>query len=156
LLFGLGIRHVGSHVAAVLTRRYATLDEIAAASEEELTAIPEVGPQIAASINTFFKQTENIRVINRLKEAGLNLKEEREAVKQTLAGQTFVLTGGMEALTREEAKEAIEKLGGRVSSSVSAKTGYVVAGENPGSKLEKARELGVAIINEQELLAMLK
>lgn len=156
LLFGLGIRHVGSHVADVLTRRYATIAEIATASEEELTAVAEVGPQIAASIYTFFRQAENLRVIDRLKAAGVNTREEREAVPQTLAGKTFVLTGGMETLTREAATEAIERLGGRVSASVSSKTDYVVAGGNPGSKFEKAKELNVTIIGEQELLAMLE
>jgi DNA ligase (NAD+) len=156
LLFGLGIRHIGSHVADILTRRYAALDEIANASEEELTAIPEVGPQIAASIYTFFRQKENLRVIDRLRRAGLKMTEDRESVDQTLAGKTFVLTGGLETMTREEATETIEKLGGRVSSSVSSKTDYVVAGENPGSKYEKAKELNVTIINEQDLQAMLK
>jgi len=155
LLFGLGIRHVGSHVADVLTRRYATIDEIAGASEDELTAIPEVGPQIADSITTFFRQPENLRVIERLKQAGLNMREEREKVQQTLAGKTFVLTGGLESLTRERATELIERLGGRVSSSVSAKTDYVVAGENPGSKLDKARSLSVPVIGESELKELL-
>ncbi len=155
LLFGLGIRHVGSHVADVLTRRYSTLDAIAQASEEELKAVPEVGPQIADSIYTFFRQEENLKVINRLKEAGLNMREEREAVEQTLTGQTFVLTGGLESLSREQATEKIERLGGRVSSSVSSKTDYVVAGEDPGSKLAKARTLGVPVIGERELKDLL-
>ncbi len=155
LLFGLGIRHVGSHVADILTRRYATMEEIAKASEEELTAIPEVGPQIAGSIATFFRQPENLRVIDRLKRAGLNMREERESVVQTLAGKTFVLTGGLESLTRERATELIERLGGRVSSSVSSKTDYVVAGENPGGKLDKARSLSVPVIGESELKDLL-
>lgn len=155
LLFGLGIRHVGSHVADVLTRRYSTLDEIANASEEELTAVPEVGPQITDSVYTFFRQDENLKVIKRLKEAGLNMQEEHETVEQTLAGQTFVLTGGLESLTREQATEKIERLGGRVSSSVSSKTDYMVAGEDPGSKLAKARALGVPVIGERELKDLL-
>lgn len=155
MLFGLGIRHVGSHVADVLTRRYSTLNEIANASEEELTAVPEVGPQIADSVYTFFRQDENLKVIKRLKEAGLNMQEEHETVEQTLAGQTFVLTGGLESLTREQATEKIERLGGRVSSSVSSKTDYMVAGEDPGSKLAKARALGVPVIGERELKDLL-
>jgi DNA ligase (NAD+) len=151
LIFGLGIRHVGSHVADVLTRSYYTLDALAAASEEELTAVPEVGPQIAASVATFFRQAANLRVIERLKRAEVNMAEERNATEQTLAGRTFVLTGGLASMTREEATAAIESRGGRVSSSVSAKTDYLVAGENPGSKLAKAETLGVNVIGEAEL-----
>lgn len=155
LLFGLGIRHVGSHVADVLARRFSSLDDLAAASETELNDIKEIGPQIADSVSTFFRQEENQRVIERLRAAGVNMTAERASVKQTLAGRTFVLTGGLANLTREEAAAAIENLGGRVSSSVSAKTDYVVAGESPGSKLAKAEALGVTVIGEAELLGII-
>jgi DNA ligase (NAD+) len=156
LLFGLGIRHVGSHVADVLARRYSSVDDLAKATEEELTGIPEVGPQIAESVADFFRTEENLRVIERLRSAGVAMFEEREEVEQTLEGKTFVLTGGLTSMTREEASAAIERLGGRSSGSVSKKTDYVIAGENPGSKLAKANELGVAVITEAELLEMLK
>ena len=151
LIYGLGIRHVGSHVADVLTRRYSNLDDLAAASEQELTGVTEVGPQIAASVATFFRQAENQLVIDRLRRAGVNMREDRPTVEQNLAGQTFVLTGGLAGLTREQATATIEERGGRVASSVSAKTDYVVAGENPGSKLDRANALGVKVIGEAEL-----
>ncbi len=155
LLFGLGIRHVGSHVADVLTRSYSSLDELAAAGEADLTGINEVGPQIADSVAAFFRQEENKRVIERLRAAGVNMTAERVQVEQTLSGKTFVLTGSLVTKTREEAAAAIERLGGRVSSSVSAKTDYVVAGESPGSKLAKAEALGVPVIREAELRALI-
>ncbi len=155
LIFGLGIRHVGSHVADVLTRRYASMDELAQASEEELTVIPEVGPQIATSVRAFFKQPENQRVIERLRTKGVNMREEREDIEKTLTGKVFVLTGSLATMTREEATSAIERLGGRVSSSISAKTDFVVAGENPGSKYEKALAFNIRPIDERGLTELL-
>lgn len=156
LLFGLGIRHVGSHVADILAKRYTSMDALAGASEEKLTAIPEIGPRIAASVVSFFRQPENRRVIDRLQAAGVNMTEAPAAAEQTLAGKTFVLTGTLTSLTREQAMEAIKRLGGRVVSSVSVKTDYVVLGENPGSKHGKAVELGVKIITEVDLKDLLE
>ena len=156
LLFALGIRHVGSHVAEVLARRFRTMDRLAAASEEELRDIAEVGPAIAESVKAFFEEPRNLELIQRLKKAGVNMEEEAEEVPRDLEGFTFVLTGALESMTREQARRIIEERGGRVSSSVSKKTDYVVAGSDPGSKHDKARELGVKILGENELLDMLK
>ncbi len=155
LLFALGIRHVGSHVAEVLARRYRTMDGMAGAGEEELREITEVGPTIAESVHAFFQEPRNLELIRRLEEAGVNMEEEMEEGPRDLEGLTFVLTGGLESMTREQARGRIEERGGRVSSSVSRKTDYVVAGSDPGSKYEKARELEVKIIGEDELIAML-
>ncbi len=155
LLFALGIRHVGSHVAEVLARHFRSMDALASASEEELLAIEEIGPTIAESIRAFFAEPRNLELIRRLKEAGVNMEEEVEEGPGNLEGLTFVLTGSLDSMTREEAKRRIEAAGGRVSSSVSRKTDYVVAGKDPGSKYEKAKELGVPIIGEREFLDLL-
>jgi len=155
LLFGLGIRHVGSHTAEVLARRYGDMDRLAEAGREELEEIEEIGPTIAESVHAFFNESRNLELIARLKQAGVNMRQEVEEGPTPLQGLTFVLTGALSSLTREEAKRAIEARGGRVSSSVSRKTDYVVAGAEPGSKYDKARELGVDIIGEDELLRML-
>jgi DNA ligase (NAD+) len=156
LLFALGIRHVGSHLAEVAARRFRTMDKLALANQEELLTVEEIGPTIADSIEAFFKLPRNREVIERLKAAGVNMEEEVEEGPQTLQDLTFVLTGGLESMTREEATEAIEALGGKVSSSVSRKTSYVVAGRDPGSKYDKAVQLGVEIIGEKELHDLLK
>ena len=156
LLFALGIRHVGSHVAEVLARRFRSMDRLAVAGEEELRAIAEVGPTIAESVKAFFSEPRNLQLIQRLKGAGVNMEEEVEEDPRRFEGLTFVLTGSLESMTRDEARQAIEERGGRVSSSVSRKTDYVVAGSDPGSKYDKARELDVKIIGENELLAMLE
>jgi len=156
LLFALGIRHVGSHVAEVLARRFRSMDRLAVAGEEELRAIAEVGPAIAESVKAFFSEPRNLQLIQRLKGAGVNMEEEVEEDPRRFEGLTFVLTGSLESMTRDEARQAIEERGGRVSSSVSRKTDYVVAGSDPGSKYDKARELDVKIIGENELLAMLE
>jgi DNA ligase (NAD+) len=155
LLFALGVRHVGSHVAEVLARRYRSMDGLAQAGEEELRDITEVGPTIACSVRAFFSEPRNLQLIQRLKEAGVNMEEQVEEGPRPLEGLTFVLTGTLESMTRDEARRAIEERGGRVSSSVSRKTDYVVAGSDPGSKYDKARELDVKIIGESELGAML-
>ena len=156
LIYGLEIRYVGVHTSEVITRYYPTLDKFKIASLEELIEINEIGPKIAESINHFFKGKENIDIIERLRSAGLNFGQEEEIIRkekevQILEGKQFVLTGTLEDFTRTQVKEIISKLGGRVIGSVSKKTDYVVAGEDPGSKYQKAQELGVAIINEEEL-----
>lgn len=157
LLFALGIRHVGSHVAQVLAGNFSSINRLQEATYEELTAIPEVGPRIAESIVSFFKEERNLRVLEKLRLAGVMMEEAlKSEASHKLEGLTFVLTGGLSSYTREDATEAIEKLGGRVSSSVSKKTDYVVVGENPGSKFEKAREIGVKTISEEELRRLLE
>ncbi len=154
LLFALGIRHVGAHLAAVLAENFKSIDRLKKATFEELINIPEVGPKVAESVTTFFRQPHNLEVIEELRKAGLKM-EEGESKKETrLAGLSFVFTGTLKNFTREEAKEIVESLGGKVSSSVSLKTSYVVVGEDPGSKYEKAKKLGVKILTETEFLKM--
>ncbi|WP_027339384.1 NAD-dependent DNA ligase LigA [Halonatronum saccharophilum] len=149
VLFGLGIRHVGSRVAQVLAQNYDSIDKVAQAGEEELGEINEIGPKIAQSIVSYFSQEQNLKIIKKLKEAGVNLEPESLELSNTLEGKKFVVTGTLEEFTRKDAKEAITKLGGRVTSSVSKNTDYVVVGENPGSKYEKAQELGIEILDEK-------
>lgn len=155
LIYALGIRYVGERTAQVLSAHFKSLDALAGASFEELTQIEDVGPKGAESIVFFFKQPENIELLRKLKEAGLNfsIKEEKEGEKP-LAGQIFVLTGKLTTLTREEAAEIIERLGGKVLSSVSQRTNYVIVGESPGSKLGRARTLGVPALEEKEFLKL--
>ncbi|OGD35327.1 DNA ligase (NAD(+)) LigA [Candidatus Atribacteria bacterium RBG_16_35_8] len=155
LIYGLGIRYVGVHTSEVITRYYSTLDKFNEARLEELIEINEIGPKIAESIILFFKEKENLAIIERLRSAGLNFSQEeektrKEKVARILAGKQFVLTGTLKDFTRTQAKEIIIELGGRVTDSVSKKTDYVVAGEDPGSKYQKAQKLGVPIINEEE------
>jgi DNA ligase (NAD+) len=156
LLFALGIRHVGSHLASVLAEHFGSLDNLMKANFEELVAIPEVGPKVAQSIIDFFSQEHNLKVIEKLKKAGLKMEEEKKEKPQKLKGLTFVFTGALSTLTREEAKRLVEELGGKVSGSVSKKTSYVVVGENPGSKFEKAKTLGVKCITEEEFLRIVE
>ena len=151
LIFALGIRHVGARAARVLAQHFGSLDRLMAASEEELVAIPEIGPKIAGSITVFFAGEQNRSVIEKLVAAGVNTKARMEkGTGGPLSGKVFVLTGTLAGYTREEAKALVESLGGRVASSVSKNTDYVVAGESPGSKYEKAVALGVKVLNEEE------
>ena len=157
LLVGLNIRHVGTHVAQVLARAFGSIDALAAASEDEIDAIPEIGPEIAATVREWFDEDENRQLVDKLRAAGLRLADEvvgRDAPK-ALEGVTLVLTGGLETISREEATERAQAAGARVASSVSSKTTFVVAGENPGSKLVKAEELGVEVIDEAAFLRRL-
>jgi DNA ligase (NAD+) len=149
-LFGLGIRHVGAGVAKVLADAFPSIDALASATEEELTLTPQVGPTIAESIVHFFADRHNREIVRRLKEAGLTLKEAARAKKGVLTGMTFVLTGTLTSFTREEAGRLIEENGGKVVGSVSKNTSYVLAGEEAGSKLSKARALGIPVISESE------
>ncbi|MCX8108289.1 MAG: NAD-dependent DNA ligase LigA, partial [Verrucomicrobiae bacterium] len=158
LIFGLGILHVGAGVARSLARHYATLDELASATREALTQVQDIGPVIADSVYSWFRQPRNQQLIERLRNAGLNFKSslyQPAEAKGPFTGKTFVLTGTLSSMTREQATARIESLGGRVSSSVSKKTDYVLAGADPGSKLDKARQLGVKIIDEAEFLRMI-
>jgi DNA ligase (NAD+) len=154
LVYGLGIRHVGEKAAATLARHMRTMASILETPAEALQTIPEVGPVVAASVRSFADEPRNRELITRLAAAGVNMTSQQPPVGQgapgPLAGKTFVLTGSLPTMTRDEATAAIERLGGKVSGSVSKKTSYVVAGADAGSKLEKARTLGVAILSEEE------
>jgi DNA ligase (NAD+) len=157
LLFGLGIRFVGERAAMLLARRFRSLDALEAASVQEIDDIYEIGPAVAESVHAWFADPANRRLVERLKAAGLRVAEagEAEAASQAFQGMQFVLTGTLDAMTREEAKAAIEARGGRVTSSVSKKTSVVVAGRDAGSKLDKAKELGVRTVDEGAFQAML-
>ena len=155
LIFGLGIRQVGEKTAETLAELY-DLDALACANIEDLTRIPEVGPVVAASIAGFFQSPGTRKLIERLRQTGLNFKRsERKARGAKFSGKTFVFTGELESMTREAAEEKVKSLGGKATSSISAKNSYVVAGANPGSKLRKATELGVSVLSEQEFLNLL-
>ena len=155
-VYALGIRQVGETTAKDLARHFGSLDRLIAASEDELLQVRDVGPVVARSIRTFFDQPHNVEVVEQLRAAGVHWPEHEAALgPQPLAGRTLVLTGTLPALSRDEAKALIEAAGGKVSGSVSKKTHYVVAGAEAGSKLDKARELGVAVLDEDGLRALL-
>jgi DNA ligase (NAD+) len=156
LLVGLNIRHVGTHVAQVLARAFGSIDALAAASEDEIDAVPEIGPEIAATVAEWFDEDENLALIEKLRAAGVRLADEnaeRRGGPKPLEGLSVVITGALPTLTREEATALAEDAGARVASSVSKKTAFVVLGENPGSKFAKAQELGVETIDEEAFLA---
>ena len=158
LLFGIGIRHVGERTAQILAGHFGSVEGLEHASQEELERVYEVGPKLAESIYKFFRQPENSALIERLRAAGLPMKAnivEEPKAGQVFAGKTVVLTGTLATMTREEATALIEAHGGRVSSSVSKKTSFVLAGQDAGSKLEKAQKFGVEILDEQQFRAML-
>ncbi len=160
-LVGLGIRQVGQHIARVLARRFGTLDALIAADRETLERVHEVGPEIAASLVSYFGEEHNRRVIECLRRLGVNIEAAArpDAAGQTarrLEGKTFVFTGGLTGLSRDAAKQRVEQLGGRVISSVSKQTDYVVAGSDPGSKLDQARTLGVKVLTEAKFIALLE
>ena len=155
LLFALGIRYVGENVARILATEFGSIDKLAHATEEQLAAVHGIGPQIAKSVALFFQQPENRRLIALLKQAGVKMEEEFSAGPKPLLGKIFVLTGGLTRMTRDEAKAAIQRLGGRVTSSVSKKTDYVVVGTDPGSKYEEARRLGIPTLDEDAFRALL-
>jgi DNA ligase (NAD+) len=153
LLFAIGIRHVGRNVATLLARRFGSLDALKSAPEEEIRNVPGVGPTIAAAVASFFHESANQRLLDRLASAGLTLTEPSAVAGDApLAGKSFVLTGTLPTLSRSEAAALIENAGGRVTGTVSRKTDAVVAGADAGSKLEKARTLGIEVIDEAELL----
>lgn len=155
LITALGIRHIGAKSARILTRSIRNIDDFFKASEEELARIPEIGPIMADSLVKFFAEPRNRETIERLKNCGLNIIEEAADNHGQLTGKTFVLTGTLSSMTRNEAGEIIQNLGGKVSGSVSKKTDYVIVGEDPGSKYDKAIQLGVTVMNEAEFLEFL-
>jgi len=151
LVFALGIRHVGERLAQTLAARFRTLEALEAAGAEDLIEVEDVGPRIAESVLFFFAQPENRELVRRLRQAGVNTAAFRdEGAAKPLAGQVFVITGTLSGMTRDEARELLEGLGAEVGSSVTRKTTALVAGESPGSKLERARELGLRILGEKE------
>jgi DNA ligase (NAD+) len=159
LLYGIDIRHVGERYAKILAGNFRSIERIASASIEELDDIPEIGLSVAESVHSWFRDPKNIDLIDRLKAAGVQTEMDASttaALDDRFVGKTFVLTGKLENYTRDEAAKLIEDRGGRVSSSVSKKTNYVVAGEDAGSKLTKAESLGVAILNEAEFRSMVE
>jgi DNA ligase (NAD+) len=155
VLMGLGIRFVGERTAVLLAEEFGSIEALRAATAEELERVEEVGPRISQAILEFFSQTGNLALIQRLQEAGVEMTAEKKLRSAKLAGLTFVLTGTLPTLTREEAKARIEAAGGKTAGSVSKKTSYVVAGDDAGSKLDKARELNVPVLDEAGLLALL-
>jgi len=155
LIFALGIRHVGLRTARLLADKFGSLEKIKEAKRDQLEETAEIGPVIAESIVNYFATPRNNRLLARLKKAGLTLESKSQQQSRNLEGQKFVLTGRLENFTRQEATAAIEKQGGRVTSSLSSQTDYLVQGENPGSKLQQAREEGTKILQEEEFIQLL-
>jgi DNA ligase (NAD+) len=155
VLMGLGIRFVGERTAELLAQEFGSMEALMAASTEELERVEEVGPRISEAILEFFTQPANRALVDSLRQAGVDMTAEKKQRSAQLAGLTFVLTGTLPTMTRDEAKERIEAAGGKTAGSVSKKTSYVVAGEEAGSKLDKARELGIPVLDEDGLLALL-
>jgi len=155
VLYGLGIRHVGETVAGVLAEHFKSIEELKQATQKELEEVPEIGPKIAESIRAYFRESRNIKMIGRLRSAGLNLAYKAPKTQGVFAGKTFVLTGTLESMTRDEAKERIEEEGGRVAGSVSKSVDAVIVGAEAGSKLEKARELVIELWDEKKFLSLI-
>jgi len=157
LIYGLGIRHIGDETAEILSREFHSIDKLAQASREELMSVPTIGPKITDSVTSFFRQEQNKNIIRKLKDAGVKLKEEvtKEPEELPLAGQHFVITGTLEASTRQEAEARIKALGGTTGSSVTRKTTYLVVGTNPGSKLAEAQALDTKQLTEEEFRRLL-
>ncbi|MBH0200870.1 MAG: NAD-dependent DNA ligase LigA, partial [Nitrospira sp.] len=155
LLMGLGIRQVGQHIAKVLAKEFGSLDAIMSADRDRFQTIREIGPEISESVVSYFQEHSNRRVIDELRALGvsiINTPSPPSQVSMPFSGKSFVFTGGLATLTREEAKALAERLGATISSAVSKKTSYVVAGTDPGSKLDQAQKLGVPVLNEQAFL----
>ena len=155
-IFALGIRHVGESTAKDLAKYFGHIDKLMVTNEEELLQVNDVGPVVAKSLLSFFSEAHNREVVEQLLASGIELEVEASTINPELVGKTFVLTGTLPTMSRDEAKTLLEKAGAKVAGSVSAKTHYVVAGADAGSKLEKAQELGVAVIDEAQMLALLQ
>jgi len=157
VIFALGIRHVGSETAEILVKHFGSIDKLSQSTAEDLMAAPTIGPTIAESIVAFFRQDSNRKVIDKLRQAGVRMREEAAKPRELpLAGKEFVVTGKLDSCTRTEAEARIRELGGLVGSSVSKKTDFVVLGADPGSKLDRARELGTGLLDEKQFLKMLE
>jgi DNA ligase (NAD+) len=156
LLHALGIRHVGEHLARLLARQFGSLGELAAANRDQLLAIHEIGPQVADSVVDFFARDRNRRILEELQRAGVESQAEARRAGGPLTGKSFVFTGSLVHFKRKQAQEMVEQMGGRAAGSVSKKTDYVVAGSDAGSKLDRARELGVTILSEEEFGQLLE
>ena len=157
LLTALGIRHIGAKTARILSREISNMEDFFTVNEQQLLNIPEVGPKMASSLLSFFAEPRNLAGLERLKQAGLNMQEDNiVGAEQPWAGKSFVLSGALKTMGRQEASEKIEALGGKTSSSVSKKTSYLLLGDEPGSKYDKAVQLGIAIITEEEFLQLLR
>jgi DNA ligase (NAD+) len=155
VLMGLGIRYVGERTAELLAQEFGSIDAIMSASAEELERVEEVGPRISSAILEFFSRPANRILVESLKKAGVDMTAEKKQRSTQLEGLTFVLTGTLPTLSRDEAKQKIEAAGGKTAGSVSKKTSYVVAGEEAGSKLDKAHELKISVIDEAALIKLL-
>jgi len=155
LIYALGIRNVGEHLATVLARNFKSMDALAKQTVEDLTQVHEIGPTVAESIYHFFRNPKNLEVLKKLKNGGVLFPEEKSEVRESsLAGKAFVLTGGLDSMTRDGARKLIESLGGRVSSTVSKKTDFVIAGKDPGSKYAEAQRLGIKILDEDAFMKL--
>ena len=155
VLFALGIRHVGAGVVNVLCDRFSSIDELRSATKEELEAVREIGPKISESILRYFSDKRHLQIVERLQGSGVQFAAERKRNNGKLEGKTFVLTGTLASMTRDEAKESIEQQGGRVASGVSKTVDAVIVGEEAGSKLEKAKKLGIELWDEKKFLTIL-
>ena len=157
VLFALGIRYVGAGAAKKLADHFLSIDVLANAAEDAIEEIHEIGPSISKSVNRFFSEKHNIKLIERLRTAGLTLSSEPKKLKSdSLSGKSFVLTGTLSSMSREAAKEIIQEHGGKVTGTVSKKTDYVVTGEAPGSKFADAKKLGITILTEEQFLELIK
>jgi DNA ligase (NAD+) len=156
LIAALGIRHIGGQSAQILAEHFGSLKALMAAGGEELAEIDQIGPTMAKSVYEYFHGPENISMIEKLLAAGVRPEQPRTIRSEKLAGKTIVVTGTLENFSRQRAEQAIRQAGGKASSSVSKKTDFVLAGENPGSKLDKAKKLGVEVINEKRFIKMIE
>jgi len=157
LLHALGMRNVGEHLAAILAAHFGSIERLAEADVEELSQINEVGPIVAESISSFFKNRENQHLLKRLQQGGMVFPQaEKKSDYQPLAGQTFVITGTLAGYSRRQAKELLERYGARVASSVSGSTDCLIVGADPGSKLEKAQKLGIKIMDEDKFEELIR
>ncbi|UCC69035.1 MAG: NAD-dependent DNA ligase LigA, partial [Armatimonadota bacterium] len=157
LIYALGVRHVGDHVSEVLAERFGSLGRLASATEEELAETPEIGPVIAESVAVFFRQRQTKELLDKLKKAGVSPEagEAPPPAEGPFAGRTVVFTGAL-SMPRSEAERIVKSQGGRATSSVTKSTDYVVAGEDPGSKYEKAQQLGISVLTEEEFRRMIE